>query len=60
MQIRGGKLTAHDRSLHSNVTSQGSDNVGSLLLLVPSDNGVEEQNTANDTEINPITETGSQ
>jgi hypothetical protein len=31
-----------------------------LLFLVPTDNGVEQQDTANDTEVDPILETGSE
>ena len=48
-----------DNSLHSNVTLQTSDNVGSLLFLVPTDDSVEHKNTDNNTEINPVTKTSS-
>lgn len=44
---------------HSNVTLQGSDNISSLLLLVPTDSSVKQQNSDNDTEINPVTKTTS-
>jgi len=54
-------LTATDDSgLHGNVTLERGDNVGSLLLLVPTDNSVEKKNTSNDTEIDPVTKTGSE
>jgi hypothetical protein len=44
-------------SLHGDITLQTSDDIGGLLLLVPTDNGVEHQNTDNDTEIDPVLET---
>lgn len=53
-------VVTDDDSLHGNVTLERCDDIGSLLLLVPTDNGVEQQDTANDTEINPILETGSE
>jgi hypothetical protein len=51
---------ANDLSLHSDVTLQAGNDVGSLLFLVPTDNGVEHQNADNDTEIDPITQTSSE
>lgn len=42
-----------DGGSHGDITLQGSDDIGSLLFLVPTDNGVEEQNTNNDTKIDP-------
>ena len=48
-----------DSCLHGNVTTERSDDIGSLLLLVPTDNGVEHKNTDNDTEIDPVTKTSS-
>lgn len=53
-------VVTDDGSLHGNVTLERSDDISSLLLLVPTDNGVEQQDTANDTEINPILKTGSE
>lgn len=44
---------------HSDVTLETGDDVGSLLLLVPTDNSVKEKNTNDDTEINPVTKTSS-
>ena len=67
--ITGNKLTskdilfltlADDGGAHGDVTLEGSDDIGSLLLLIPTDGGVEEQNTNNDTEIDPGTKTGSE
>lgn len=49
-----------DRGLHGNVTLEGRDDVGSLLLLVPTDDGVEHKNTDDDTEINPGAKTSSE
>ncbi|GKT88394.1 LOW QUALITY PROTEIN: hypothetical protein Ct61P_06244 [Colletotrichum tofieldiae] len=45
---------ANDTGLHGDVTLQGGDNVGGLLLLVPTDSGVEQQNGDNQTGIEPI------
>jgi hypothetical protein len=53
-------VVTDDDSLHGNVTLERGDDISGLLLLVPTDNGVEQQDTANDTEINPILETGSE
>lgn len=47
-------------SLHGDVTLQAGNNVGSLLFLVPTDNGVEHQDTDNDTKIDPVTQTSSE
>ncbi|KAF7571771.1 hypothetical protein PtrM4_092710 [Pyrenophora tritici-repentis] len=53
-------VVTNDDSLHGNVTLERGDDIGSLLLLVPTDNGVKQQDTADDTEINPILETGGE
>lgn len=50
----------NDSSLHGDVSLQTGDNVGSLLFLVPTDNSVKQENTADDTEINPVTKTSSE
>lgn len=51
-------LTTTDNSaLHGNVTLEGSDDIGGRLFLVPADGGVEHENTDNNTEIDPITQT---
>lgn len=57
-----GLLTAvtDNGGLHGNVTTERSDDVGSLLFLVPTDESVEKKNTADDTEIDPIAETGGE
>jgi len=47
-----------DSALHGDITLEGSDDIGGLLFLVPSDSGVEEEDTDDDTHINPVTETG--
>lgn len=53
-----GFLTVTDSSrLESDISLQTGDDVGSLLLLVPTDNSVEHENTDNHTEINPLTQT---
>lgn len=54
------RSVADDASLHRDITLQAGNNVGSLLLLVPTDDGVEHQDTNNDTGINPILQTKSQ
>ncbi|TLD30651.1 hypothetical protein PspLS_02350 [Pyricularia sp. CBS 133598] len=43
-----------DTGLHGNITLQGGDDIGGLLLLVPTDDGVKQQDTDNDTGINPV------
>jgi hypothetical protein len=53
-------VVTNDDCLHGNVTLERGDDIGGLLFLVPTDNGVEQQDTANDTEVNPILETGSE
>jgi hypothetical protein len=54
-------LTVTDNdSTHSNITLERSHDVGSLLLLVPTDESVEQKNTTDNTEIDPVTETGSE
>lgn len=45
---------ADDTSLHGNVTLEGGDDIGSLLLLVPTDSGVEQQNGDNQTGVKPV------
>jgi hypothetical protein len=49
-----------DGGLHGDVTTERCDDVGSLLFLVPTDESVEKKNTADDTEIDPIAETGGE
>ncbi len=53
-------VVTDDDCLHGDVTLQTGDDIGSLLFLVPTDESVEQQNTANDTEIDPILKTGGQ
>jgi hypothetical protein len=53
-------VVTDDDCLHGNVTLEGGDDIGSLLFLVPTDDGVEQQDTANDTEVDPILETGGE
>jgi len=48
-----------DSSSHSDITFQTRDDVGSLLLLVPSDRRIEHQNCNDHTEVNPIAKAGS-
>lgn len=50
---------AYDCGFHGNITLQARNDVGSLLFLVETDKGVQSQDTANDTEINPVVETHS-
>jgi hypothetical protein len=59
---KNSNLTAvtDDSGLHSDVTTERGDDVGSLLLLVPTDESVKQENTADDTEIDPIAETGGE
>lgn len=47
-------------TLHRNVTLEGGDDIGSLLFLVPTNNSVQEQNTTDNTKIDPITKTGGE
>ena len=48
---------ADDSGSHGDITLERGDDIGSLLLLVPTDDGVEHKNTDDDTEIDPITQT---
>ena len=59
---KDGLLTAvtDDGGLHSDITTERGNDIGGLLLLVPTDEGVEQENTADDTEIDPIAETGGE
>ena len=59
---KNSNLTAvtDNGSLHSNVTTERGDDIGGLLLLVPTDESVEQENTADDTEIDPVAETGGE
>ena len=52
-------ITDNNR-LHGNITLERGNDIGGLLLLVPTDNRVKHKNTNNDTEINPVTQTSSQ
>lgn len=45
---------ADDGTLHGNVTLQAGDDVGSLLFLIVTNEGVEQQDAENDTEIDPV------
>lgn len=54
-----GAITDDGRT-HGDITLERSDDIGSLLLLVPTDDGVEHQNTDDDTEIDPISQTSGQ
>jgi hypothetical protein len=47
-------------STHSDITLERSNDIGSLLLLVPTDESVKQKNTTDNTEINPVTQTGSE
>lgn len=67
--VTGNELTSEDSlllvvtdnsRLHGDVTLEGSDDIGGLLFLVPTDNGVKKKNTADDTEIDPILKTGGE
>jgi hypothetical protein len=46
-----------NRGSHGDVALQTGDHVCGLFFLVPTDSGVEQQNTDNHTEINPVTQT---
>ena len=48
---------ANNGSLHSDISLKGGNNISSLLLLIPSDDGVKKKNGDNNTEINPGTQT---
>lgn len=67
--ITGNELTSENVLLlavtnngttHGNVTLERGDDIGSRLFLVEGDEGVEQQDTADDTEIDPVTQTDSQ
>ena len=49
-----------NESTHSNITLQRSHDIGSLLLLVPTDESVKQKNTTDNTEIDPVTQTTSE
>jgi len=51
---------ANDGSSHGDVTLERCNNVCCLLFLIPTDSGVEQQNSDNYTEIDPIAETSSE
>ena len=42
------------------LTLQTSNDIGSLFFLIPTDNSVKHEDTDNDTEINPITQTSGE
>tara|TARA_R110002060_G_scaffold55202_5_gene65729 strand:+ start:576 stop:818 length:243 start_codon:yes stop_codon:yes gene_type:complete len=46
-----------DSCSHGDITLQTGDDIGSLLFLVPTDNSIKQQNTDNNTKINPLTQT---
>jgi len=50
--------TTNSDSLHGNITLERSDDIGGLLLLVPTNSSVQHKNTDNNTEIDPVTQTG--
>lgn len=67
--ITGNELTSENVLLlavtnngttHGNVTLERGDDIGGRLFLVEGDEGVEQQDTADDTEIDPVTQTDSQ
>lgn len=43
--------------LHGNITLERGDDIGSLLFLVPTNNSVQQKNSNDNTEIDPITKT---
>jgi hypothetical protein len=47
-------------STHSDITLERSNDIGSLLLLVPTDESIEQKNTTDNTKIDPVTQTGSE
>ena len=51
---------ANNNSLHGNVTLERSDDIGGLLFLIPTNDSVEHENTDNDTEIDPVTQTSGE
>jgi len=51
--------TTNDDSLHGNIALERRDDIGSLFLLVPTDESVEHENGNDDPEVNPILKTGS-
>ena len=53
-------VVTDDSRLHGDITLEGSDDIGGLLFLVPTDDSVEKKNTADDTEIDPILKTGGE
>ncbi|KAH0357736.1 plasma membrane H+-ATPase Pma1, partial [Aureobasidium melanogenum] len=48
---------ADDSGSHGDITLKRGNDIGSLLFLVPTDDGVQHKNTDDDTEIDPITQT---
>ena len=67
--VTGDELTGENRlllvvtddgRLHGDITLEGSDDIGGLLFLVPTDDSVKKKNTADDTEIDPILKTGGE
>jgi hypothetical protein len=50
----------HDNASHRDIALERRDDISSLLFLVPTDDGIEHQNTDDDTEINPVAKTGSE
>jgi hypothetical protein len=53
-------VVTNDGRLHGDVTLERGDDIGSLLFLVPTDDGVEQENTANDTKVDPVLKTGGE
>lgn len=51
---------ANDGRPHGDITLERSDDIGSLLFLIPADESVEKKDTADNTEIDPVLKTGSQ
>jgi lipopolysaccharide assembly outer membrane protein LptD (OstA) len=67
--ITGNELTGKNVRLlavtdngtaHGNVTLERGDDIGSRLLLVKGDESVKQQDTTDDTEIDPVTQTNGQ
>lgn len=50
----------NNTSLHGDISLQAGDDVGGLLLLVPTDDSVKQQDTNNDTGVDPVLKTKSQ
>lgn len=54
------RTITNDERLHGDITLERGNNIGGLFFLVPTDNGVKQQDGNDDTEIDPVTKTGSE